>query len=109
MTAFQIISIASLTIILAWIGLQLFRLVRPRLTPATTLLFIAGVSLGFLCYFGVVYNFADNSLHNSAQFRLREIGYWGLLTSLGLFLFLGTLGLILLAAEYRIRQIARRR
>lgn len=109
MTAFQIISISALTIILAGIGLQLFRLVRPRLTLPTTVLFLALVCLGFVCYFGVLLNFVDESVESRAQFWLRKISYHGCLTSLVLFVFLGLLALILMIAEYRITHITRRK
>ena len=109
MTAFQITSIASLTIILAGIGVQLFRLVRPRLTFATTVLFLALVCLGLVCYFGVLSNFVDDSVESRTQFWLRKIIYHGELTSLVLFAFLGLLALIIMVAEYRINHITRRK
>ena len=109
MTAFQIISISSLTLILAAIGVQLFRLVRPRLTFATTVLFGALVCLGFVCYFGVLFSYVDYSVHNRAQFWFGKIIYHAELTSAVLFAFLGLLALILMVAEYRITQITRRK
>lgn len=109
MSLFQILSISSLTLILAWIGVQMFLLVRPRLTLATTLLFMALVCFGFFCYFGVLSTCIDESLDSSAQLRLREVTFNGLIVSMALVVVLGALGLIFLAAEYRIRQITKRR
>lgn len=104
MSLFQIISIASFTIILAFIAVRLFVWVRPRLTVATAVLFAALICLGLWCYFGVLTNYVDDGLHTRAQLLLRDISYNGLLVSMGLAFFLGAVGFILLAAQAVIRR-----
>lgn len=109
MPPFQIISILSLTVILAGIGWRLFWIVRPRLTLATTVLFMALVCFGLIFYFGVLFNFVDENVESRARFWLHKIIYHGELTSLVLFIVLGLLALILMIAEYRITLITRRK
>lgn len=105
MSLFQIISIASVTIILSLIAGRLFVLVRPKLTVATTVLFTAFLCLGLWCYFGALTNYAEGALANRTQLLLRDISYNGLLISAGMVFFLGALGLIILVAEHAIRRL----
>lgn len=109
MSLFAIISIASAFIILALIAGRLFVLVRPKLTVATAVLFAAFVCLGLWCYFGALTNYVEGGLSTRTNLLLRDISFNGLLISAGLVLFLGALGLIILAAEQVIRRITANR
>lgn len=109
MNLFQIISIASFTIILAFIAVRLFVLVRQRLTVATGVLFAALNFLGLGCYFGALTNYIEGGMPTRAGLLLRDISYNGLLISAGLALLLGALGCIFLVAELVIRSITANR
>ncbi|HYH13736.1 MAG TPA: hypothetical protein VD794_00855 [Flavisolibacter sp.] len=99
MTLFQIISITSFALILAFITGRVYWLLRPRLTPATTVLFISVVFLVLFAYFGILGNLYDNHAQGQANLKLSGISFNGMLFCIGAFIGFGLLAFILMLIE----------
>jgi hypothetical protein len=100
MTLFQISSIASFTLLLGLLTGRLYWLVRPKLTPATTVLFISLVCLCLIPYFGILATFKDQHASSQANLRLDGIAYNGLLCAIVLFIGFGLLAFLLMLIEF---------
>ena len=100
MTLFQIISLTSFTIVMALIIGRIYWLLWPRLTPATTLLFITIVFLVLIFYFGILANFRDDHAQSQANLKLSGISFNGMLFCMGAFMFFGVLAFVWMLVNF---------
>jgi hypothetical protein len=99
MTFISLFLVFVLALSLAKVTMVTYKRMRPRLTFATTVVFLAGVSFAMLLYFFTVSVFITPEAPSSHQYLLQRISWIGTYWSYILFAILGLFAFLLLIIE----------
>lgn len=104
MTFISLFLVVVLALFLGRATFVTYRRMRPRLTFATTFVFLAGVSFALLLYFFAVSVFITPEAPTSHQYLLQRISWVGSYWSYILFAILGLFAFLLLIIEQLSQQ-----